>query len=245
MPHPLKALIAAIFAMTSTAHAACSIDSAPTRPHVVELYSSEGCSSCPPADTWLRTLRLGANVVPLEFHVDYWDSLGWRDRFADARYSARQNEQARRDGSASVYTPQVVLDGRSWSGWYRGGHLTPPEPAALALHLRVEPREKLHVDLDASDISTKRPDALHTYVALIEDGLVTQVRAGENRGARLTHDHVVRAFSGPLPLVHATVDLAVPSDGDLGNSTIVAFAQDARDGSFAQVVALPLAQCGK
>jgi len=86
---------------------------------------------------------------------------------------------------------------------------------------------------------------MHTYVALTEDGLATQVHAGENRGVLLRHDHVVRAFSGPQPLAHATLNLAVPSDGNPANSTLVAFAQDERDGKIAQVVALPLAQCLK
>jgi len=147
MLQPATATIAAILAMISAAHAACSADSAPTRPHLIELYSSEGCSSCPPADGWLRTLHLGADVVPLEFHVDYWDGLGWRDRFSSARYTKRQNEQARRDGGTTIFTPQVVLDGHNWSGWYRGGHLAPPEPADLALHLRVETGKTLHVEL--------------------------------------------------------------------------------------------------
>ena len=245
MPYVKALLVALVSVTTTSAHAACKVDSAPTRPHLVELYSSEGCSSCPPAEGWLRTLRLGADVVPLEFHVDYWDSLGWRDRFSSARYTARQNDQARRDGGTSIFTPQVVLDGRNWSGWYRGGHLSPLEAGDLALHMRVETGKTLHVDLSASEISSRRPDDLRTYVALIEDGLETQVRAGENRGVLLRHDHVVRAFSGAQALAHATVDLAVPSDENPANSTLVAFAQDKRDGRVAQVVTLPLAQCLK
>lgn len=240
-----RIMIIAAMACAGFARAACVADSAPTRPHLVELYSSEGCSSCPPADDWLRTLRIGTDVVPLEFHVDYWNGLGWRDRFADARYTARQNEQARRDGGTSVFTPQFVFDGRNWPGWYRGGHLAPPPPADLAMHLAAETGNAVHVDATSHAVSAKPLDGFQTYAVLVEDGLSTQVRAGENSGTLLKHDHVVRAFSGPLPLAHATVDLAVPSDLNPDNSTLVAFAQNARTGEVAQVVALPLSQCRK
>lgn len=236
-------LLALVFA-SATAGAACTADSAPRRPHLVELFSSEGCSSCPPAETWLRTLHLGADVVPLEFHVDYWDSLGWRDRFSDARYTARQNDQAHRDGG-SIFTPQVVLDGHNWAAWYRGGNLPPPDAADLSLHLAAQAGQTLHVDVTSQATGTNRYEGFQTYVALIEDGLGTQVHAGENNGVLLKHDHVVRAFSSPLPLAHATVDLPVPSDVNLDKATVVAFAQNRRDGNVAQVVTQALADCRK
>ena len=87
--------------------------------------------------------------------------------------------------------------------------------------------------------------AYRNYIALVEDELATQVQAGENRGLQLKHDHVVRAFAGPLPLAQAQTDLAVPADVDLAHAALVAFAQDPRDGKVGQVVVLPLAQCMK
>lgn len=229
------------------AHADCTADSAATRPHLVELYSSEGCSSCPPAENWLRTLHDGAEVVALEFHVDYWNDLGWPDRFADARFTARQHVQARHDGSSSVFTPQLVLDGRNWNGWYRGGRLAPSEPAALALHVAADDvqSQTLHVSVVAAAPTLGAFDGYQTYVAIVEDGLGTQVRAGENRGALLRHDHVVRAFAGPLALARTEVRLTLPASLVHDRASIVAFAQSADTGRIAQVVTLPLAQCRK
>lgn len=225
------------------ADAQCVAESASTRPHLVELYSSEGCSSCPPAEQWLRTLHDGADVVALEFHVDYWDGLGWRDRFASEHYTARQRSIAARDGGTAVYTPQVVLDGRSWAGWYRGGRLTPPANGALAMKLEAQTGAKLHVRIDTQVISGNDATAYRNYIALVEDGLASQVRSGENRGVTLRHDHVVRAFAGPLPLAQAQTDLTVPSDVDPMHASLIAFAQNPQDGAIAQVATLPLAQC--
>ena len=239
-----KPLLLLLLCGCSLARSECVADSRPARPHLVELFSSEGCSSCPPAEKWLRTLHDGADVVALEFHVDYWNDLGWRDRFSDARYTARQNAQARRDGSTSVFTPQVVLDGRNWSGWSRAVNLALPQPGELSMHLAAHVTGGT-VRVTTSSSTVHPPGELRTYVALVEDGLVTQVQGGENRGARLLHDHVVRAFAGPLPLADASTDLAIPTDLNRANATVVAFAQDARDGKVAQVVNLPLAQCAQ
>jgi len=242
------ALFCVFSAFAASAHADCTAQSAATRPHLVELYSSEGCSSCPPAENWLRTLHTGADVVPLEFHVDYWDGLGWRDRFASAQYTARQYEQARRDGGTAVYTPQLVLDGHNWGGRYRGGRLTPPEPAAFALRIAAQAPaasgSKWQVRVE-SDANTAQFGAYRNYVALVEDTLTTQVQAGENRGRELKHDHVVRALAGPLPLVSAQTEIAAPADVDPARASLVAFAQDPRDGKVGQVAVLPLTQCAK
>ena len=244
---PTVALAAVVFASLcacSVARAACVADSAPARPHLVELYSSEGCSSCPPAESWLRTLHTGADVVPLEFHVDYWDDLGWKDRFSDSRYTARQNEQARRDGGNSVFTPQIVLDGRNWSGWYRSGHLAPPAQANVAMHLSIDTAAgHVHAESTSRPMAGQQLDGYRSYIALVEDDLATQVRAGENRGTLLKHDHVVRAFSGPLPFARANIDLPIPSDMNLEDAMLVAFVQSPHTGDVAQVVVLPLAQC--
>ncbi|MEP6939500.1 MAG: DUF1223 domain-containing protein [Rudaea sp.] len=234
-------------AIASASHAACTAVSTSTRPHLVELYSSEGCSSCPPAENWLRTLQTGADVVPLEFHVDYWNDLGWPDRFSDARYTARQQQQSRHDGGTSVFTPQVVLDGRNWSGWYRVGHLAPPEPGALVLRIAAGDIQSsgVRVNIDAGEPTPGEFGKYRTYVALVEDGLSTQVRAGENRGALLHHDHVVRAFAGPLPLARAEAELKWPANVLRDHATIVAFAQEPDSGKVAQVVTLPLSQCAQ
>ena len=95
---------------------ACTARSAATVPPVVELYTSEGCNSCPPADRWLSKLKADPSVVALAFHVDYWDRLGWKDRFASAAFTARQAEQQASNGARFSYTPQVVVDGQRPQG---------------------------------------------------------------------------------------------------------------------------------
>src|SRR6266446_1916594 len=119
LPHALLALAAcaALAPMTQAAQS-CSARSGATVTPVIELYTSEGCNSCPPADRWLSALDLGAppaRAVALAFHVDYWDRLGWRDRFGSAVFTERQHEQKSRRHAAFVYTPQVLLQGADFS----------------------------------------------------------------------------------------------------------------------------------
>jgi len=234
----------------STAYAQCAAQRSESRPHLIELYTSEGCSSCPPADDWLRRLPPGGGAVALAYHVDYWDYLGWRDRFADPRYSKRQEAQARYDGASGVYTPQLVLDGHAWSGWYRSGPsaalVDPVTTSDASMRLSADAPSAagtlLRVRLDTKFAPGSDTD-YRNYIALTEDGLSSHVRAGENRGALLHHDHVVRSLAGPLPLANADAEIALPSDLDVAQASLVAFAQRTSDGAIAQVVALPLRQC--
>src|SRR5580765_3864389 len=161
----------------STAHGQCAAQRGASRPHLVELYTSEGCSSCPPADDWLRRLPASAGVVALAFHVDYWDYLGWRDRFADPRYSKRQQAQAGHDRASGVYTPQIVLDGHAWSGWYRPGSSTslvdPVTTSDASMRLSADApslagtplRVRLHTEFAHGSDTDYR-----NYIALTEDG---------------------------------------------------------------------------
>ncbi|WP_347261770.1 DUF1223 domain-containing protein [Rudaea sp.] len=232
-----------LIATSASAQSVCSTQSAARRPHLVELYSSEGCSSCPPAETWLRGVHDGTDAVALEFHVDYWDQLGWRDRFDDPRFTAREQAIAARDGGTAIYTPQVVIDGRNWANWYRGGRLPAAVPASASIALSATAGAPLKLRIDTQAQAGTDLSAYRNYVALVEDGLQTQVRAGENNGATLRHDHVVRAFAGPLPLAQAQAELQIPADVDLARANLVAFAQNPQDGAIAQVVRLPVAQC--
>lgn len=167
--------------------------SGPGRTQLIELYTSEGCSSCPPADRWLSTLEdqegLWRDFVPIALHVDYWDYIGWQDRFASRQFSDRQRRYAAEGGVRVVYTPGVFRDGREWRGW-RGAS---PERVANA---RVG---TLTLDTDGRGYSVRfepapgvSADTVH--VALLGMGLQTEVRAGENRGRTLAHDFVVLAL---------------------------------------------------
>lgn len=180
---------AALACVAQAAPTACGASSGETRATVIELYTSEGCSSCPPADQWLASLKGTPGVVRLAFHVDYWDRLGWKDRFADPAYTQRQNEVSARSGARFVYTPQVLVDGAEVRRW----PALPPRdtrPAGVTIQLTR--------DGDAYVAQLVRgpgaPQRLAAYWAVTQDGLVSEVKAGENHGATLHHDAVVRDY---------------------------------------------------
>jgi hypothetical protein len=233
------ALIAAI----ANADAACTAHSNAERPHLVELYTSEGCNSCPPAERWMSTLLKHPDLIGLEFHVDYWDDGGWRDPYSNHAYTVRQKALAKRGNHDQIFTPQIWLDGHVWSNWPKG---SPPEPVAGAppvLHLTAESGDVVKLQLDA-DATEGKPD-YRIYAALTENGLSEHVRAGENRGKTLDHDEVVRAFAGPFELPHAAAELKMPPHMDADKAAVVAFVQDEGDGSVVQAMRLPLAECKK
>ncbi|SMC23516.1 hypothetical protein SAMN02745857_01623 [Andreprevotia lacus DSM 23236] len=219
-------------------------------PVLAELYTSEGCSSCPPAERWLSGLAAAglprARVIPLAFHVDYWDYLGWRDRFADAAYTRRQQSRARTSGASFVYTPQLLLNGRdtrSWIGGYdvlRNREKAQAKPAAaLSMLLQADPQGLVA----AMRIEDALPNQ-QLYLALYEDGLSSQVQAGENKGERLLHDAVVRRLAGPFPVgtdgkLQTHVVLQPPPGQDLQRSGVAAWLEDAQGG----VVQAIAAQC--
>jgi hypothetical protein len=182
--------VAIVVPVDASAAAACSAQSGPTVPAVVELYTSEGCSSCPPADRWLSGLKGRSDVVALAFHVDYWDRLGWKDRFAQPQFTQRQNATQRTSGARFAYTPQVIVDGRDAPGWNSLG------PAAL--QARAPSRVALTLARDATGLALTvapaagAPAKLSGYVAVVDDGMQSKVGAGENRGETLRQDGVVR-----------------------------------------------------
>jgi hypothetical protein len=155
---------------------------------VVELYTSEGCSSCPPADKWLSTLKdeptLFKNVIPLAFHVDYWDQLGWKDRWAQASFSNRQRKLAKQGILSQVYTPAVVVASQEWRVWYKGTqlhHIKPIKTGILSAHLKGQ-------DLV---VNYSEQGDYELNIAYLGMGLVSKVTAGENSSRTLVHDFVV------------------------------------------------------
>lgn len=158
---------------------------------LVELYTSEGCSSCPPADRWLSNLQdapgLWREFVPAAFHVDYWDYIGWRDRFARAAYSARQRRYAHEGGVRVVYTPGIFRDGREWRNWHRAGAPEPAKSAPGVLTVEIVGR-RVSVAFRAN---VEQPEEFVAHVAVLGMGLESQVAAGENNGRTLRHDFVV------------------------------------------------------
>jgi hypothetical protein len=165
----------------------CRARTAATAATLVELYTSEGCSSCPPADRWLSRFKAERDVVALAYHVSYWDHLGWRDRFGSAAFADRQVQQQRVNGARFAYTPQVVIDGRDRPDWPRAR--TGARPAApVAITLRREDG-KVRAQVEAIPGA---PTLLAGWWAVTEDGHTSDVRAGENAGETLQHDFVVR-----------------------------------------------------
>ena len=194
------ALVAAALAAGATLSAfaaeTCSARSAATASTVVELYTSEGCNSCPPADRWLSKLKADPTVVALAFHVDYWDRLGWKDRFASAAFTARQAEQQASNGARFSYTPQVVVDGQDRKDW--PGIAVRRRQAAGVAGRRAAGARRRQGRAPPSPPPPASPKRLAAYWAVTEQGHVTAVKAGENRGATLQHDHVVREYQ-PVP----------------------------------------------
>lgn len=156
-------------------------------PTIVELYTSEGCNSCPPADRFLSSLVERPDVLGLAFHVDYWDRLGWKDRFASPAYTERQQLLQRASGARFIYTPQVIVNGRDSRDWP-----TLPAPAASAADIELS-RDGGRVDALITPRSGA-PARLAAYWVALEDGHVSEVRSGENAGVTLRHDSVVRAY---------------------------------------------------
>lgn len=190
-------------------HAAgCDSDDQPLKP-LLELYTSEGCSSCPPADRWLsQQLRSpsSAALVALAWHVDYWDYIGWKDRFADPRYAERQRKRVNAVGERVVYTPQVMLgdevrlDWRRLDWTARAARLESRVPA-VPLRMRVQQAGRgFDVRLELAPESDLDAAPLQLELVLYSDGLSSSVKAGENRNVELRHDRVVRHWQGPWPL---------------------------------------------
>lgn len=171
----------------------------PARKVVVELFTSEGCSSCPPADRLLSVLGGGSNVIPLSFHVDYWNHLGWKDPFSDARWSRRQRHYAQVFGTNRSYTPMMIINGvvdvvgsqpdrvRREIDRYQSTHYDARLVVYAAEHggwiettIELTPRASLERGLEL---------LILTY----EKDLVTRVERGENARRTLRHDYVVRA----------------------------------------------------
>jgi peptide-methionine (R)-S-oxide reductase len=187
--HILAIAALALAALGTTQTGAQTFQSGPARVGLLELYTSEGCSSCPPAESWLSgfsgNAALWKDVVPVAFHVDYWDYLGWRDVFASSAFSERQRDYAERWNAEQIYTPGFVLNGAEWRGWRE--HASLPAAGANAGTLALE--------LARTGTVRFVPAASFTgglaHVALLGSGLTSKIKAGENKGRTLTHDFVV------------------------------------------------------
>jgi len=173
------------------APAACEVTSGDRLTPVIELYTSEGCSSCPPADEWLSTLK-GKPVVAQAFHVAYWDYIGWKDRFANPAFTVRQKEVAAANSLSGIYTPQMVRNGRDWRNWRLPGQVIDLKtPARAAITLRQSESADEFVARVTPVVATGEWKA---YWTVTEHNHSSRVKAGENTGEFLKHDFVVRQY---------------------------------------------------
>src|SRR5258705_3224503 len=160
---------------------------------LIELYTSEGCSSCPPAETWLSRLKespgLWKDFVPLAFHVDYWDYLGWGDPWASKSFSDRRRAYAKQWRSDSIYTPGFVLDGKEWRDW-SGRKDGPKSAGAKSGVLTVSSSDTNRWQVNFAPANTGSAD-YEVHAALLGGNLSSNVKAGENRGRLLCHDFAV------------------------------------------------------
>ena len=202
---PVRLILLTILYVLPLAAATRQFSSGEHRTHLLELFSSEGCSSCPPAEAWLGGLRtapsLWRDFVPVAFHVAYWDLLGWRDRFATREFTARQYAYASVWGGDSVYTPAFVLDGTEWRYSAEG-------PGQSAERVGV-----LSVEYSAEGICrVKFAGEGEVHAAILGGGIVSPVLAGENAGRTLNHEFVALSLTnGPLVSGVAEIKLPVPA----------------------------------
>lgn len=233
----------------------------PVRPVVVELFTSEGCSSCPPADALLARLddqqKLGnAEIIALEEHVDYWDQLGWRDPFSGPQWTARQQEYASSFSNEGVYTPQMVVDGRAeFVGSSQGKAKSAIVEAAqqpkaeVALTGLEVGAEKTHVRIAVTKLPSTASRDAQVWLAVTETGLHSNVKAGENSGEDLHHAAVVRSLrkiggakAGKDVAYTAEQEVRLDSTWKRENLRVVVFVQDPKSRHILGAASLRLKQ---
>ena len=240
------ALILCAFQSISFA-AECSAKSGAQTVPLLELYTSEGCSSCPPADKWMSGIK-NDKVTPLAFHVDYWDYIGWKDKFSKAEYSDRQRKGAAFAGAGFVYTPQFVMNGRDFKGWDNSRlneKIESSQKLASRANLTLDSvQENGKITLKTSAQTTNPSDAknVDVFVAIYENKLSSKINAGENSGRELKHDYVVREFFGAYQISNQnefTKSFTLSPEWAKRDAGAVVFVQNSQTGEILQSLALP------
>ncbi len=254
-PHLLIALALSLVCEPVAAMAQAHSAAAPPAV-LVELFTSEGCSSCPPADELLRevsghTTATGQLVVGLSEHVSYWNGLGWKDPFSSELYTARQNSYGTRFALTSVYTPQIVVNGREqFVGSDRrsleAAFASESQRRQIDLHITSVKATATHIGFTYSAAGLPAGSSLVLVAALVDDLDDSKVLRGENSGRALTHVSVARALA-PLGALHETaqrsVNLPLPPSFTLGTSAghhLVLFAQQTGAGAVLGIDTRPI-----
>jgi hypothetical protein len=195
-------------------------------PVVIELFTSQGCSSCPSADAYINKLAHtgqlgGRTLAPLTFHVDYWNGLGWADPFSSPAWTERQQQYAHSLGDASVYTPELVVAG---GAGMVGSQVSRVERAVAAAPKQAHVVANAAWDGKKVTITATAPDGADVWVAIWEDGTHTKVLRGENQGETLASDRVVRELRR-VAVAGKDGSVTVALDGSWTPGGAVAFAQ--------------------
>lgn len=201
---------------------------------VIELFTSQGCSSCPPADALLENYAQRDGVIALSFHVDYWDYLGWQDSFASADFSNRQRQYARVRGDGVVYTPQVVVNGRDQvvgsSNESIEAALGSAKSLADAVKVQATAKETtVNILVEAGKTGTKDADIL---LAIVQPSATVEIKTGENAGKTITYQNIVRSLTRIGGWNGAAVTLAqpIPPWGEVDRASYVVIVQQTNAG---------------
>ena len=257
----LSALIFLVVAILTAGLATSANDQSSRRSVIVELFTSEGCSSCPPADALLAALETqqpvpGAEIIALEEHVDYWNHDGWIDPFSSDQWTERQQSYAASRNTGNIYTPQIVVNGRTefvGSHEHEARHTT----AAYLSHLQTEvsltsvksgKRDREQVDVSVGKLAAAAAsDTPEVWLAITETGLHSSVSAGENAGHDLRHASIVRllrklgaADKNNVPSFTAQSDLKLDSSWKRPNLRVIVFVQEKHTRHMLAAASAPL-----
>ena len=246
----MKLLLLAAMLPFAASAAECTVRSGAQTNALVELYTSEGCSSCPPAEQWLsqfaRTPREG--VVALAFHVHYWDYIGWKDIYADPRNTERQRAFAATTGARSVYTPQVIVAGHDFRLWSSDKAFDEAVRATrsrkAAASIEITPRRAADGAIEGTVSATmaETTQSPHTLVVVVaQDGITSRPTAGENKGETLAQNFVVRdvaEFRG-TGTIAGTFRFTPKANWIPERLSVVAYVQDPRSGHVLQALTAP------
>ena len=223
------------------------VSSGETITPLVELYTSEGCSSCPPADRLLS--RLGNaevesfNLVPLAFHVDYWNWLGWPDPFSQPKFTDRQRKIGAINRQRSIYTPEMVVAGQEARGGDRIYSLIDRynrTPSAVSVTLSLETRSPTWLQADLEIDNMSEVAGAEVFVAVFENNITREIGAGENAGKTLVYDFVVRHWSAPFAVSEGqsshSIALPVGADWNRANLGVAAIVMDRENSDTLQAV---------
>ncbi len=241
-------ILSCLLALPAFAAEKLTVVSSQQQTAVVELYTSEGCSSCPPADQWLGALievpRDELDALVLAFHVDYWDYLGWKDRFGSPRHTSRQRQLGANNNQRSIYTPEFFVDGAEVRGTtkviekIRNSNST---TALIQLKLTVSKTD----DTLQLELQTTNPEALssdlHSRFIVYESELATDVKRGENSGELLRHQQVVRYMSSARQLEDRSLySINIDPEWRLENIGVAALVTTAGNKTYLQAIQTPI-----